>query len=151
MYIFPSPVSRCDHYNITTPIQSKLLCRDWKISTVIGLRRTDNSTPESEHREIHRALRCNHLQSPPEWGLKPWQHQYLPTVHPNFKARCEWIKLYSSFCQGSVDFLVGVTVSHSSIKYSLSQTCYRPAELLRELSSADFFTTFGTQDTLISP
>lgn len=47
---FPlSSVSHGDHYDITTLIQSKLLCRDWKITAIIGLGRTDNSTADFKH------------------------------------------------------------------------------------------------------
>ncbi len=44
----------------------------------------------------------------PSWRLKAWHHQYLPRLYLNFKAhQCERTELYSSSCQGSMDFVVG--------------------------------------------
>lgn len=82
MLIFPlSSDSHGDHYDITTPIQSKLLCRDWKITAIIGLGRTDNSTAGFEHtKEIRQAFfktrrvtssaPSSEFQSPPVWTCR---------------------------------------------------------------------------------
>lgn len=58
MLIFPlSSVSHGDRYDITPPIQLELLCRDWKITAIIGLLRSDNSSTDFElMKEIHQAF-----------------------------------------------------------------------------------------------
>ncbi len=81
-WFFPlSSVSHGDHYDITTPVQSKLLCRDWKITAIMGLGRTDNSTAGFEHtQKICQAFlktqgvtssipsqTLSEFQSPPVW------------------------------------------------------------------------------------
>ncbi len=111
---FPlSSVSHGDHYDISTPVQSKLLCRDWKITAIMGLRRTDNSTAGFEHtKKIRQAFlktqgvtssipsqTSSEFQSPPVW------------THRTHLVKARWISWW------------GVTISSSPIKkISLSQT-----------------------------
>lgn len=130
---FPlSSVSHGDHYDITTPVQSKLLCRDWKITAIMGLGRTDNSTAGFEHtKKIRQAFlktqgvtssipsqTSSEFQSPPVW-----KHRTLFII----------LSRLDGFRGG------GSPSPHLQLKRFHSRTLWKwTAELLGELRSALF-------------
>lgn len=104
---FPlSSVSHGDHYDITTLIQSKLLCRDWKITAIIGLGRTDNSTADFKHTKeiLLEYSNCGIISTFPDFLRisKPTSVNTRNYIHHLVKAR--WISRW------------GVTISRSPIK-----------------------------------